>query len=69
MHYAISLQILLQFNSLKRRESSHIIKFKPEFFKLMNKDVHKKIKDLGTTSKFDILKDQKQAKGVLLSLI
>ena len=54
----------IEFNSLKRRESAHI-KFKSDFFKLINNAVYgKTIEDIRKRSKVDIVKDQKQAKNL-----
>ena len=55
-------KISIEFNSQKRKEFAHI-KFKSDFFKLMNNAVYgKTIEDLRKRSKVDIVKDQKQAK-------
>ena len=55
----------IEFNSLKRRESAHI-KFKSDFFKLMNKAVYgKTIEDIRKRSKVDIVKDKKRAKKLI----
>ena len=55
----------IEFNSLKRRESAHI-KFKFDFFKLMNNAVYEKtIEDIRKRSEVDIVKDQKQAKKLI----
>ena len=54
----------IEFNSQKRKESAHI-KFKLDFFKLMNNNVYgKTIEDIRKRSKVDIVKDQKQAKSL-----
>ena len=55
----------IEFNSQKRKESAHI-KFKSDFFKLMNNAVYgKTIEDIRKRSKVDIVKDQKQAKKLI----
>ena len=55
----------IEFNSLKRRESAHI-KFKSDFFKLMNNAVYgKTIEDIRKRSKVDIVKDKKRAKKLI----
>ena len=55
----------IEFNSLKRRESAHI-KFKSDFFKLVNNAVYGKTReDIRKRSKVDIVKDQKQAKKLI----
>ena len=55
----------IKFNSLKRREPAHI-KFKSDFFKLMNNAVYgKTIEDIRKRSKVDIVKDKKRAKKLI----
>ena len=55
-------------NSQKRKESAHI-KFKSDFFKLMNNAVYgKTIEDIRKRSKVDIVKDQKQLKNCIAKL-
>ena len=58
----------IDFNSKKRKESAHI-KFKSDFFKLMNNAVYgKTIEDIRKRSKVDIVQDQKQAKKLVSKL-
>ena len=55
----------IEFNSQKRKESAHI-KFKSDFFKLMNNAVYgKTIEDIRKRSSVDIVKDQKKAKKLI----
>ena len=55
----------IEFNSQKRKESVHI-KFKSDFFKLMNNAIYgKTIEDIRKRSKVDIVKDQKRAKKLI----
>ena len=55
----------IEFNSQKHKESAHI-KFKSDFFKLMNNAVYgKTIEDIRKRSKVDIVKDQKRAKKLI----
>ena len=55
----------IEFNSQKLKESAHI-KFKSDFFKLMNNAVYgKTIEDIRKKSKVDILKDKKRAKKLI----